>query len=529
MSAKVHPETPYLPKGSAEFHALPVLRRLGRGWHVFPRVHLQGVGNHLGDSDLDFILLHRDYGIRIIETKDCEVRGIPDDPVAVYRTKQKPVLRQLTGQRRVLGSYLRIDASAIQSCLWARNASGTHPESGQMPNGSVFICGNSIEPILPILELERAPLHNHDQVMNLLVRLSRMTETTAAKRPFSPGDSGLNDQKRFIRGRTKHRLVTGVAGTGKTQVLLQEARHFSGRRENNVLVLCYNERLGESLRESLSGADAQVRTMDQLAREVLGDGYIKPGKDVPYEKNFEMVANRASSGVSPVLSRWTHILVDESQDLSAAQYSALVAIQRCSGAFTTIAHDFTQRWRQGGIDLEDIIRTDWRQGTPTESPFLLKKNLRNGPPIRRAALDFLSRLTPDAPGILCVDEHGEGESHAPEPVEIDSSQIRSVVETILADERNPESALVLTTDTQDWLERGEAGSYPPVFPHEARDAIRAKHPGVLLDTVLRVKGLEAQVVIAFLRRKGRNSESEIRKAYIAATRATRAFYLFWVG
>ncbi len=529
---------PKAPAGLSRLEAetLRTLRLgLWEGWRVFPKVHLPDVGNHRADSDLDFVLLHPRHGIHIIEAKDCEVRNLSQAPVATYETstgqKNKDLSRQLRGQRRVLSEFLDVPESGVGSCLWAPHGeeslqgfSGTirNPELGE---GFRFVRGPSIAPHFQHLQTLEQPPARFDSVLNTLIRIAEEAETEASLRPFEPGEPGVLEQKRFLRARTKHRAVTGVAGTGKTQVLLREARTLA-EQGGQVLMLCYNERLAEALGRSLEGAGVRLLKMDDLAREFLGEAYVDPQgeKSGDYESQFIDVAEAIRANPR-WLAKLTHILVDEAQDLSGAQLMALSAAQAASRCYLTIAHDPTQKWRQQGADLEDFTSSAWEGAAPWEAPFQLKNNLRNGSSIRRLAREFLGSLVgaDAAESMMGLDQNREGKNHAPDPKTIPASAIVGELEKVLGRREAPDSTLILSSDSRDWL-RGGKGRTPGIFPPSHADGV---------ETALRAKGLEAKVVVAFLRDDRNHEKPELRelawrRAYLAATRATHAFYLFWV-
>ncbi len=521
---------------------------LWEGWRIFPKVHLPDVGNHRSDSDLDFVLLHPQHGLHIIEAKDSEVRNISQAPVTTYETgtgaaagtKTKDLVRQLRGQRRVLAEFLGLDPGGIGSYLWAPHGEESlqgnfgeirNPELGP---GFRFVRGPSIAPIFKHLETLERPLPSYDSVLNTLMQLARDADTQSSLKPFEPGEAGLSEQKRFVRARSKHRAITGVAGTGKTQVLLREAREFSGSGRK-VLLLCYNELLRDFLCESVEGSDIRVLNMDDLARELMGQEYVSPtneaGKD--YESQFITLSERIRASAPPWVRSLTHLLIDEAQDLSGAHLMSVVTLQAVSGAYVTVAHDETQQWRQQGMGLEDFVAAPWEGKSPWEETFVLKNNLRNGDEIRRLAREELGFLigSEAAEEKMRVDAHREGKNRAPKPKVISKGEILGELKRVMGTAEAKANTLVLTSDSNDWL-KGVAAARAGIFPVSEARPIVGDSQSVRVETVLRSKGLEAKVVVAFLRdqREGADHlrKACAQKAYLAATRATNAFYLFWV-
>lgn len=524
------------------------LRTLGlglwEGWRVFPRVHLPGVGNHRSDSDLDFVLLHPRHGLHIIEAKDSEVRNLSQAPVATYETatgiKTKDIVRQLKGQRRVLSEFLGVDPASIGSYLWAPHGEESlQGNLGEIRNAELgagywFVRGETIALIFKHLEKCERVLSNYDSVLNSLMKLAVAAETESSLKPFEPGEAGLSEQKRFLRARTKHRAITGVAGTGKTQVLLREAREAG-----SGLFLCYNdllrEFLSEQLADSIDAGRVRVLNMDDLARELMGSDYVSPVSDAgrDYESQFITLAARIREAPAAWVRAIKHLWIDEAQDLSGAHLMSIVALQAVSGAYVTVAHDETQQWRLQGMDLAEFRAAPWEGRSPWEEPFVLKNNLRNGDEIRRLAREELGFLigAEAAEEKMLLDSHREGRNRAPTPRVISKGEILKELGRVMGSAEAKANTLVLTSDSNDWL-KGVASSRTGIFPVSEARPLLAESKGVRVETVLRSKGLEAKVVVAFLRdeREGADHlrKACAQKAYLAATRATNAFYLFWV-
>lgn len=275
--------------------------------------------------------------------------------------------------------------------------------------------------------------------------------------------------------------------------------------------------------------------MDDLARELMGADYVSPaldsGKD--YESQFITLSERIRTSAPPWVRGVSHLLIDEAQDLSGAHLMSVVALQAVSCAYVTVAHDETQQWRQQGMGLEDFMAAPWEGKAPWEEPFILKNNLRNGDEIRRLAREELGFLigTEAAEEKMRVDAHREGKNRAPKPKVISKGEILGELKRVMGTAEARGNTLVLTSDSNDWL-KGVASARSGIFPvSEARPMV-GDSKSVRIETVLRSKGLEAKVVVAFLRDE-RESADHLRKAcaqkaYLAATRATNAFYLFWV-
>ena len=59
-----------------------------------------------------------------------------------------------------------------------------------------------------------------------------------------------SEQARMLAGagKTRRMRVTGCAGSGKTMLALEQARHWRAREDRRVLFVCFNRRLAQHLR-----------------------------------------------------------------------------------------------------------------------------------------------------------------------------------------------------------------------------------------------------------------------------------------
>lgn len=73
------------------------------------------------------------------------------------------------------------------------------------------------------------------------------------------------------------RLVRGVAGSGKSIVLVQRARYLAGLYPDwDILVLTYNNSLEESLAAQLKGTGIKVQNFHSICRKILGTDWKSP-------------------------------------------------------------------------------------------------------------------------------------------------------------------------------------------------------------------------------------------------------------
>ncbi|MGI0488551.1 NERD domain-containing protein [Pantanalinema rosaneae CENA516] len=144
------------------------------------------------------------------------------------------------------------------------------------------------------------------------------------------------DQERMARTiKDGHRLFYGVAGSGKTLILLARAKALANRlMEHRILILCFNITLAAHLR-SLLHSDAQnpqyqqrieVRHFHDWARSLLGR-LPNPQEFNTDEEYDEFLGERVLASLNSRLphQKWDSVLVDEAHTFSPKWFLCCVA------------------------------------------------------------------------------------------------------------------------------------------------------------------------------------------------------------
>jgi UvrD-like helicase C-terminal domain/Nuclease-related domain/AAA domain len=167
-----------------------------------------------------------------------------------------------------------------------------------------------------------------------------------------------------------HRIFFGVAGSGKTVLLLARARILANRDPGRrILVLCYNRALATYLNGQLAGQtefrNIQVRTFHSWAARTTGV-YSEPDEDfAAYEK-------RLLAALLDTTQRWRDdqkydaVLLDEGHDFcpdwfrccTNALYGGLVGdlLIAVDGAQSVYGRSRTFRWKDVGINAQGRVR-----------------------------------------------------------------------------------------------------------------------------------------------------------------------------
>ncbi len=336
-----------------------------------------------------------------------------------------------------------------------------------------------------------------------------------------------------------HRIIRGVAGSGKTLVLVFRARLLSQLfPTDKILVTCYTRSLAGQLRSVLADRpNVAVRHLDGLMADVIKEAGLKhPGYE---DSTGDLVAKTALSALSAASSRrYRAVLLDEGQDFgSTALQFALGLLQGGSEDFILVAdaaqNIFRRRfsWKSVGIQAQGRTR-------------ILRQNYRNTREILDTAYRFLI-----AGGETQVDgDPGEDDENAVIPPEAALRQGPAPALRVCTSEEAESESIVWRLKT--WLQRGQSPRSLAVLyasgdgqpfrliqrlrkegidtfwlsdPQDkyAKDRISETRSPVILTTIHSAKGLEFPKVILMGLPSEKEATSDYRKlAYVGMTRAT---------
>ena len=321
---------------------------------------------------------------------------------------------------------------------------------------------------------------------------------------------------RTIGGR-RRAVVSGGAGTGKTVLAVEKARQLA-QSEQRVLLLCYNRPLADSLAIGLRDEPRiQVLSYHQLCDRRIRQAKQETGKNLLEEAaqaypgnseqhRFDVQMPYALALSTDVLEeRFDAVVIDEAQDFSDEYWLGV----------EMLLHDQEQGYLYIFIDENQALYP--RQGKlPVEDePFYLTSNCRNTAPIHEVGYAFYEGEPIDAPDLTGPDVTRTG---------IDGNEaqadavVRRVHQWVHVEGLRPEDVAVLVAkrpkaQLYDLLDqRGETSGITWAF--EAHERQRR----VLVDTVARFKGLEAQAVVLWVGDEIVD-EKQWETVYVGATRA----------
>lgn len=321
---------------------------------------------------------------------------------------------------------------------------------------------------------------------------------------------------RTIGGR-KRAVVSGGAGTGKTLLAVEKARQFT-QNGLGVLLLCYNRPLADALSGAFQAeprvqclsfhqlCDRRVRQALQATGRNLLDEAAKAYPGHSDKHLFEVQMPYALALSNEILEeKFDAIVVDEAQDFSDEYWFAveeLLSDQETGFLYIFIDENQTLYPRHGNLPVQD-------------EPYYLITNCRNTAPIHEAGYAFYSGEPIDPPDLR---------GPAVERISVDQDEaqadavIRRVREWVFTEKLRPDDVVVLVAKRPkvtfyEMLQRRSQGE-GVIWAVETH----GQHRGVLLDTVARFKGLEAQAIVLWL---GDDivDEQQWETVYVGTTRA----------
>lgn len=144
------------------------------------------------------------------------------------------------------------------------------------------------------------------------------------------------DQEKMARDmRDGHRLFSGVAGSGKTLILLCRAKVLANRLiEHRILILCFNITLASHLRSLLHGDDQNPQYKERIevmhfnawARSLMGF-LPNPQEFNDSEEYDQFLGSRVLAVLQqlPPERKWDSVLVDEAHTFSSDWFLCCVA------------------------------------------------------------------------------------------------------------------------------------------------------------------------------------------------------------
>lgn len=342
-----------------------------------------------------------------------------------------------------------------------------------------------------------------------------------------------------------HRVLRGVAGSGKTLVLAARARLLARANPNwKILVLCFNVTLAAWL-ESLLGGEPriEVRTFHKWALGLLPAGTPYPDGESADAAGDTMASMAFERATQYGLPRWDAILVDEGQDFREPWFELVLACLNPETNSLLVAADNAQdiyrrgfTWKKVGIQATGrtrVLKVNYRNAAPIArlaAGFLFSVIQQSDDPDERLVEPILSARTCDPPVIHAAADREEECRWV-------ADRARSLVDSGVA------AGQVAIVYPRQWIAGFDVVSaltgaltdtgLESIWLKKDKKGLAANQERVVVSTLHSVKGLEFDHVVVVnldtLPSKSANVEVEAKELYVAMTRARRGLSLTHAG
>lgn len=481
----------------------------------------------LREGEADFIVLHQDKGMLVLEVKGGELRY----ENATWQREKEHGYEPITDPFRQARASMHYIVQRIEKQT-AGDVCGHHYSyghavvfphdnyTGAIPPGadvSLILSRRQMDSMDAAIEAAMAswpqretPLTNHQwrRMATALLPEFKLFRPVAGSSSdvFEKIQEMTDEQIELLAGLYEENnrvYVSGVAGSGKTQLAFDRAVHLA-KNDLRTLFVCFNRHLADHLRQSLNGHPdkylldkrLKIAHFHQLAREIIEDAGID--WDPPGESSD--LANFFVDDVPDLIEQAAYLAMEEGEEV---QYDAIVMDE---------AQDFHSRWwevLQCTLlkDAEDgtfhafadpVQRLwDWAPATPPvafQTKYNLRRNCRNSRWIARTSTTIAktdAKFFKRSPlggkpaistvptlaamkGIVCKAVESLIEQHDIKPSQLVLIGPRGLENGSLAD-ISEIAGVALTSDTRMWN----------------------RNEGILVTTARSFKGLEADVVVVY--------------------------------
>lgn len=343
-----------------------------------------------------------------------------------------------------------------------------------------------------------------------------------------------------------HRIIHGVAGSGKTMILGYRAEYLAkaGASAKPILVLCYNQPLAVKLDAAMTAkglaARVHVRNFHKWCRQQL----VAYGQPLPAQgpEMFDQMVNGVVRGVARgqiPSGQYQAVLIDEGHDFEAAWLKLAAQMVDPSTNSLLLLYDdaqsIYQRRRAQQFSFKSLgIQA---QGRTT----ILRINYRNTRQIlqmaRMVAADLLKPENSEDDGVPLVQPLSCGrEGDDPVVIRLPSLRDEAVKIAELLGEAHQQGHawgdMAIICRHHDEMDRCAAVLRQRRLPHEIRRGSGSFHPRadtIKLLTMHASKGLEFPVVALSgagqMPEEGQDEAEEARLFYVAATRASQRLFI----
>ncbi|MEN3296629.1 MAG: hypothetical protein V7642_5882 [Burkholderiales bacterium] len=340
-----------------------------------------------------------------------------------------------------------------------------------------------------------------------------------------------------------HRVIHGVAGSGKTLILGYRAEHLAKICHRPILVLCYNKTLAAKLEDVMraKGLEEKVTVVnfDAWCRRQLDTYHIGTPRQGPdKDAFFEACINRLIESVDKKLvpaGQYDAVLIDEGHDFKPEWFKLVVQMIHPDSNSLLVLYDDAQSIYGGPKKLRFSFSSVGVQANGRTT--ILKLNYRNTAEIlsvaRAFADDLLSPKDTEEDQAPVVQPMSAGR-HGPKPLLIELPSLSDEADYITDRLKEAhktgtqwnEMAIVYRSRAvaEKVIDQLRRKGIPYQWQGDKKNPFTPGHDSVKVVTMHSSKGLEFPVVcipgIGALSHKDSSEEEEARLLYVAMTRAT---------
>lgn len=413
----------------------------------------------------DFIIVGPDLGLVVLEVKDWRLKSILEVTSDQVRLRQAEGELDVWNPARQVRDYLLRVVNALKRrprlcvdnqlcCGWGsgvvlpyltpeevRQPSLFGPSLEEVLGSGLVLTGSDLAPevllprlrgLIPARGAARGSLDAQqlDEIRSVLHPEIRIGWGATGEEIVRVMDL---EQERLARTLGDgHQLLRGVAGSGKTIVLICRARYLRAQHPDwRILVVCYNRVLADFLRTAIGDQRVEVSTFHAWCTRQLKAAGVDvpepPGRGQQWDdfwvETVPQLLSEAFDTARVPTAAYQGILIDEGQDFADNWYRLLLRALDPQTNRLFIALDSSQNiyrrrisWRALGIQIT---------GRRTR---VLRRNYRNTRPILSAAyavvheLDAAEADPGDLVSSLVVPDRALREGPAPELERLDSAE-----------------------------------------------------------------------------------------------------------
>jgi len=496
------------PKRKAEIIMYDALSTMESRFSVFYSVAWQARRDGITrDGEADFVIVHPDWGILILEVKGGGVEYHADtrewftvDRDGIHHKIHDPVEQAKKSHYTLLDKLCDLPG-------WDKNRYVRIGHAVCFPH--IPVPANSPKWDLPrqiiidhndIAEIEKSVLRifeyyvSNDRKQSLGQERTRIIQNLLASSFVfrTPLGVELEEEDEKIIQLTEQQMlvlqvlrkrrraaIAGCAGSGKTMLAFNKAKQLSDQGFR-VLLVCFNVALAQFLRNSTPSSVA-VYHFHGLCKEMAqekGFSLRRPANEQEY--NDVILPEELMDAAEQLGPQFDAIIVDEGQDFKEAYWIALGALLEPDGIFYVFYDD-----NQNLFNGADVLK-----GAIDDDPFVLPENCRNTKAIHNFVIKFHNQ--PDE--LICRAPFGR----LPElSYYKDDKSLERLVQAklhhLVVDEHiSPQDIVILTPRGQERT-MFKIGSKLGSFM--LTDGTRKWEKDIQVSTVHSFKGLERRVVI----------------------------------